>query len=127
MQRHRYLEPAEHVRELRRRLSLSQGEFAERLGVTRRTVIRGEQRGLELPLGSWGPRGDVWTRWCELQRLPAVDGDRAELGRSAKCHSPEKKEPVTLNARSRARRSAPRPKKKRLRLSRDRLREWRRR
>jgi hypothetical protein len=30
-------------------LKLSQGEFAERLGLSRRTVIRGEQRGIELP------------------------------------------------------------------------------
>lgn len=42
--------PAVTVRTLRKRLCLSQQQFAERLGVSRRTVIRGEQRGLE-PLG----------------------------------------------------------------------------
>lgn len=113
------------MRELRRRLSLTQDEFAAALGVTRRTVIRGEQRGLELPLGSWGPRGDVWTCWTELQSLPAVAGDRGELGRSAKCHVPRD---VTLKTRSRAPAIASRKDKpRRLRLSRDRLRDWRRR
>src|SRR5712671_6310735 len=72
-QRRRYLEPAERVRDLRRQLSLTQAEFAERLGVTRRTVIRGEQRGLEIPWRS-GPRGSVWDAWVCLQAA-AADGD----------------------------------------------------
>lgn len=120
-QRRRYLEPAEHVRDLRRRLGLTQLEFAARLGVHVRTIIRGEQRGLELPLGEWGPRGDVWKRWVELQSAPAVfDGDRHELGRSSKCHVPRPKARTagrdTYHAIAR-----PRP-KGRLRLSRDLLR-----
>lgn len=34
---------------VRATLKLSQLEFAERLGISRRTVIRGERRGIELP------------------------------------------------------------------------------
>lgn len=34
---------------VRATLKLSQGEYAERLGISRRTVIRGERRGIELP------------------------------------------------------------------------------
>lgn len=81
MKRRRYLEPAENVRALREGLHLTQSEFAERLRVTRRTVIRGEQRGLELPLGSWGPRGHVWEAWAELQRQlakPAIASSSAD-------------------------------------------------
>lgn len=65
--RHRNLVPAETVRELRRRLSLTQSEFAERLGVARRTVIRGEQRGLEIPTRIFlNKRGDVAREWYDM-------------------------------------------------------------
>lgn len=59
-------------------LKLSQGEFAERLGVSRRTVIRGEQRGIELP-PSWksreGERDGLRGKWDaardEAEKRPA--------------------------------------------------------
>lgn len=59
-------------------LKLAQGEFAERLGVSRRTVIRGEQRGIELP-PSWksreGDRGGLRGKWdaarTEAESRPA--------------------------------------------------------
>ncbi len=45
---------AEEVRELRRALKLTQQQLADRLGVSRRTIIRGEQRGIEVPWYSSG-------------------------------------------------------------------------
>lgn len=41
--------PAAQVAAVRATLKLTQAEFAERLGISRRTVIRGECRGIELP------------------------------------------------------------------------------
>jgi hypothetical protein len=122
--RFRYLEPAETVIALRQALSLSQGDFARRLGVSRRTVIRGELRGLELPLGPWGSRGHIFTAWSELQ---AEAADRAELARSTKCHTPAEIAAVTLKPRSRAPAIAPSSNPRRLRLSADRLRDWKKR
>ena len=64
----RYCEiDAERVRSLRVTLCLSQDELAARLGVTRRTIIRGEQRGLELPWRPDSPRAHVYKAWRELQ------------------------------------------------------------
>lgn len=54
---------------VRRRLQLTQAEFAARLGVSRRTVIRGELRGIELPWGPWNERWPLRERWNELQEL----------------------------------------------------------
>ena len=92
-----WLQPASVVRTLRKRLCLSQQRFAERLGVSRRTVIRGEQRGLE-------PLGEVRKRYigliAEADAFPAVG--------------------VTSRKKSR-RVSLP---KKRLRRARERLEAW---
>jgi ribosome-binding protein aMBF1 (putative translation factor) len=55
---------AETVRELRQTLGLTQREFAQLLGVSRRTIVRGEQRGLEVP---WYSSGSI-DRY-ELSRL----------------------------------------------------------
>jgi DNA-binding XRE family transcriptional regulator len=41
--------PAAEVITVRKCLKLSQAELAERLCVSRRTIIRGEKRGIELP------------------------------------------------------------------------------
>jgi transcriptional regulator with XRE-family HTH domain len=64
----RYLIPAADVIEIRSALRLTQSALAERLGVTRRTVIRGEQRGLEIP-STYGdsPRKAVAEAWRELK------------------------------------------------------------
>lgn len=64
----RYLVPAADVIEVRSALRLKQSELAKRLGVTRRTVIRGEQRGLEIPyrLGD-SPRKAVGEAWHALE------------------------------------------------------------
>jgi hypothetical protein len=54
---------------VRATLGDSQGQFAERLGVSRRTVIRGEQRGIEMPRSyGWGrqpdsTRGQLADKW----------------------------------------------------------------
>jgi transcriptional regulator with XRE-family HTH domain len=60
------------VRELRRALNLTQREFAQLLGVSRRTIIRGEQRGLEVP---WYSSGSI-DRY-ELSRLWNLAEQRA--------------------------------------------------
>jgi hypothetical protein len=72
---------AEEVRELRRALFLTQRQFAQALGVSRRTVIRGEQRGLEVPWFSASNTGrhDLHERWCALQAQAA---DRAARRRA---------------------------------------------
>lgn len=58
-------------------LKLSQGEFAERLGVSRRTVIRGEQRGIELP-PSWTQRepGGLRDKWETARKEAEADPAR---------------------------------------------------
>lgn len=68
----RYLVPAADVTAVRTALHLTQRELATRLGVTRRTVIRGEQRGLEIP-SSYGdsPRKAVGEAWRELKAQAA--------------------------------------------------------
>lgn len=94
------------MRELRRRLRLTQAAFAERLGVSVRTVIRGEQRGLEIPWRS-DSRDGVREAWAALQREAiAVAAD------------------PLLNVTPRAiARKVSRP-KRRLSLSRERLKKW---
>jgi transcriptional regulator with XRE-family HTH domain len=60
--------PAGEVTALRAALRLKQSELARRLGVTRRTVIRGEQRGLEIPSTyDDSPRKAVGEAWRELK------------------------------------------------------------
>lgn len=81
--RRRYLAEPEHVRALRDALHLSQDQFAAALGVTRRTVIRAEQRGLELPWLPDSPRRAVWEAWVRLQ---AEAADRLRARSRAKCH-----------------------------------------
>lgn len=65
------------VRALRRALRLTQKQFAAELGVARRTVIRGEQRGLEIP---WYSSSDfrhvLHAAWDSLQKR-AADAARA--------------------------------------------------
>jgi DNA-binding XRE family transcriptional regulator len=65
---------AETVRELRRTLKLTQGQLAQLLGVSRRTIIRGEQRGLEVP---WYSSGSIdryeLSRLWELAQQQAAD------------------------------------------------------
>jgi transcriptional regulator with XRE-family HTH domain len=65
--------PAAQVCAVRKVLKLSQAELAERLGVSRRTIIRGERRGIELPSRyGWGrpadfdksPRGQLPGKWA---------------------------------------------------------------
>lgn len=94
---------ADEVRELRRALSLTQQQFADRLGVARRTIIRGEQRGLEVP---WYSTGSI-DRY-ELSRLwdLAVKeaADRAQVRRAPKCHTPRE---VTLPRSRPARKVSP--------------------
>jgi transcriptional regulator with XRE-family HTH domain len=59
------------VRGLRSALCLSQEELAKRLGVTRRTVIRAEQRGIEIPWRPDSPRAAVYAAWAQLQEEAA--------------------------------------------------------
>jgi hypothetical protein len=58
--RRRYLVEPARVRELR-----------GRLGVSGRTVIRGEQRWLEIPWRPDSMRVDVYQRWCGLAKRAA--------------------------------------------------------
>lgn len=69
---------ADQVRDLRRALSLTQKEFAARLQVSRRTIIRGEQRGIEIPWYSTSDlRVGLYKLWGDLEVLAA---DRARAG-----------------------------------------------
>ena len=90
---------AEEVRAIRRTLELTQAELAERLQVSRRTIIRGEQRGLEVPWYSTGNinRYELSRLWDLAQKEAA---DRARAARAPKSHLPRE---VTLS-RSRSRR-----------------------
>jgi transcriptional regulator with XRE-family HTH domain len=63
---------ADRVRLARARAQLSQRGLAAWLGVSRRTVIRGEQRGMEANYWS-----DVRRRWAQLKRLEGDTLDRA--------------------------------------------------
>ena len=63
---------ADEVRALRRTLGLTQTELARRLEVSRRTIIRGEQRGIEIPWYSTSDyRHVLYSKWRELQQLAA--------------------------------------------------------
>jgi DNA-binding transcriptional regulator YiaG len=66
--RRRELVPAEEVRRVRAALKMTQTEFATALCITPRTVIRGEARGLEVPMRQDTRRPDVYVNWCRLQR-----------------------------------------------------------
>jgi DNA-binding XRE family transcriptional regulator len=60
--------PADEVRRVRSLLMLSQAELAARLGVSRRTIIRGEERGMETPWWSRNPeRSELRKRWNEVK------------------------------------------------------------
>ncbi len=135
--RRRDLVPAERVREARALLKLTQAEFAARIGVTPRTVIRAEQRGL----GRQGAVRDTWKAvWSAALDTFAVSpgessrSDTLVSSSSRKCHvARRRKNPAFIRAAQTdgERRIAPAGRaagaipKKRLRLARDRLREWR--
>jgi DNA-binding XRE family transcriptional regulator len=55
---------ADQVKQLRTDLAVSQATLARLLTVSRRTIVRAEQRGLEAPWHS-----HVYARWCTLQAL----------------------------------------------------------
>lgn len=74
--RRRFLIDAAEVRNLRARLELSQREFAEELGVSHRTIVRAEQRGLEVPLDHRSPRAHVRHAWVRLASASLVRGLR---------------------------------------------------
>lgn len=74
--------PARELVELRRRLSLTQLELAERVGLSRRTVIRGEQRGIELPVSIWQPLRSAALLATSPSDTP-VSPTRKRLRRSA--------------------------------------------
>lgn len=95
MPRHRALVPATELVELRSRLSLTQQQLADRLGVSRRTIIRGEQRGID--------RGAVGKAFARLK----AEGDSLPAGKVS---------------RPKVSRQPPR---KRLRRSSERLQAWR--
>jgi hypothetical protein len=84
VKRHRWFTPAADVLSLRAALGLSQGDFAAALGLSRRTVIRAEARGLELPWRPDSSRGEVLERWGQLRRQA---GDRQRPRSPAKCHT----------------------------------------
>lgn len=67
------------IRLIRNRLDLTQAEFADELGVTRRTVARWESFGAVL-------EADMWSRNCKLAMLERL-ADRAGV------------DPKTLNER----------------------------
>jgi DNA-binding XRE family transcriptional regulator len=52
---------ASELRDLRRRYGFTQAVMAERLDVSRRTIVRGERRGMEAARGTL-----VRYLWCEL-------------------------------------------------------------
>ncbi len=64
--RRRNLVAAEEVRRVRKANGMTQAEFALVLGVTVRTVVRGEQRGLEVPMRDDTKRPEVYLKWCRL-------------------------------------------------------------
>ena len=67
------------LRRVRLQLRLTQEQFAGRLGISRRSVIRGEVRGLEIPWYSAGETGrnELLARWEALKQ----EADRAVLER----------------------------------------------
>jgi len=69
--RRRDLIPADEVRRVRAAHGMSQTDFAVALGVTARTIVRGEQRGLYVPMRPDTRRPEVWVNWCRLQRSRA--------------------------------------------------------
>jgi DNA-binding XRE family transcriptional regulator len=84
MKRRRHLIEAAEVTRVRTALNLSKAQFASALGVARRTVIRGEERGLELPWRPDSTRAAVWDAWG---RLAAEAADRQRARSPAKCHT----------------------------------------
>lgn len=69
--RRRDLIPAAEVRRVRLKNHMTQAAFAVALGVTARTVVRGEKRGLEIPMRPDTLRPEVWVNWCRLARKAA--------------------------------------------------------
>jgi DNA-binding XRE family transcriptional regulator len=58
--RRRWLRAAVVVRRVRAELKLTQEQFADLLGIARRTVIRAEKRGLAIPYWSNAPLRERW-------------------------------------------------------------------
>jgi DNA-binding XRE family transcriptional regulator len=66
--RRRDLVPAAEVRRVRAAHHMTQAEFAVALCVTPRTVVRGEARGLDIPMRGDTRRPEVYVNWCRLAR-----------------------------------------------------------
>jgi ribosome-binding protein aMBF1 (putative translation factor) len=65
----RQLVEAADVSTLREALGLSQAQLAAQLGVSRRTIIRGELRGMEIPFRPDSTRSSVYEAWNQLSDL----------------------------------------------------------
>jgi DNA-binding XRE family transcriptional regulator len=65
--RQRSLIAASEVRRVRAALAMTQAQLAAALGINPRTVVRGEARGLEVPLGNKTRRPNVRAAWLRLQ------------------------------------------------------------
>lgn len=65
--RRRELIAAAEVLRVRMLLNMTQAQLADALGVHRRTVIRGEARGIEIPWRVDTTRADVRDVWHQLQ------------------------------------------------------------
>jgi DNA-binding XRE family transcriptional regulator len=69
--RRRDLIPAAEVRRVRAAHHMTQVEFATALCLTPRTIVRGEARGLYIPMRGDTRRPEVYINWCRLQRSRA--------------------------------------------------------
>jgi DNA-binding XRE family transcriptional regulator len=69
---------ADQVNALRSKLQLTQAGMAKLLHVSRRTIVRAEQRGMEAPWFS-----DTLRYWCLLQTLAWSCDTYSQIARSA--------------------------------------------
>jgi DNA-binding XRE family transcriptional regulator len=74
--RRRELIPAAEVRRVRAAHGMTQERFAVALCLTPRTIVRGEQRGLYIPMRGDTRRPEVYVNWCRLAREAAPGGRR---------------------------------------------------
>lgn len=66
--RRRELIEAAEVRRVRLGNGMTQADFAIALCVTPRTIVRGEKRGLYIPMRGDTKRPEVYVNWCRLAR-----------------------------------------------------------
>lgn len=111
----RWLRAAVVVKRVRAELGLTQEQFAARLGVTRRTIIRGEQRGLAIPYWSNNETRKAWdaaVAAAKAKAEPPAPAAKAKTSRRKKSRDTARPRSSSTSKVSRRKKAKAKPRRR---------------